>query len=1650
MRVERITFFLALIVTACSLAGPAQGGFQLPGPGAQKARSAQAPVIDDSPGKAGAFRQLSSAAGRTRRFSQDSIIVKYKAGVSEAAKEGLHKRHGSRADKHFDRLRMHHVKLKKNLAVEDAVKLYQADPDVEYAEPDFLVTAQAYPNDPAYGNLWGMARINAPGAWDITTGSPSVVVAVIDTGIDYNHPDLAGNVWNNPGESAGNGLDNDRNGYVGDLHGIDTYNHDSDPFDDHFHGTHVAGTIGAQGNNGLGVAGVNWNVKIMACKFLNSAGSGYTSGAIECLEYVKKEKDLGINVVATNNSWGGGDYSQALSDAIAAQGDILFIAAAGNDAADHDKGGHYPSSYDLPNIISVAASDANDQKASFSDYGRYSVQVSAPGQGIYSTFPTAYAPASYGGYGYLSGTSMATPHVTGLAALLRATGKDWKQTKNLILSGGDSAAGLADLTMTGKRINAYGSLSCSDSPVFALQRPPVAVQAGVAVTVAALSINCGAPAGPVSATLTGGQTLLLHDDGVAPDQAAGDGVFSASWTPAGSAGVAATFHYPGGSQTVALPRILLSDSAPVDLPAGVSGRAVSANISIAYRQQFGASGGITPYLWSVAAGSLPPGLSLNGATGAISGTPSATGNYPFTVRVADNLGFSDSAAWSIVVSQGLQAGWPKTLKAKAADGWIPTVNSSPVFADLDGDGKQELIVGDLNTLYVFKGGTLSARYDFPSNVKLTATPAVADLFNDGRKQIIVNVNYPSATPPLYAFDKDLNLLPGFPAGDYQSWNGTPGYCGSPVVADFDNDGKKSILLECAPNNMNDPNWGNGVLVMVTPQGAMVSGWPVTTGPTHMEKWLAEQMPVVGDLYRNGKKEIVHISSDGVLHIRRKDGTQIASWTAATDLGDWANYMTKVWNPVLADFDGDGDLDIAVKQNYFSDPTTQRHRISVFNRNGVLLPGWPLLFSELVNQGGIIAADVDNDGRPEVISNIQTGRFGEYSPDGINYQWHAFKADGSAVAGWPLAARTGAVLTKALPVTGGGSGDGVSSVFFPTSDGDTTLWGYHGSGPLLEQFPEVIALSTWTASSPALGDLDGNGLLDIAVKAEDGTLHVWETSQSASPLKQQWPTFAHDLEHTGALSMDAGVNFSPSPVSGAVPLSVSFTDTSSTSPLTWSWSFGDGGTSTLQNPQHTYTMPGSYTVSLTAGNTGGGATKTKVAAITVYSQLSITTAALPQTTVGDLYSQELSASGGLPPYSWSLGSGSLPAGLTLGGSSGVISGTATHSEAAAFTVQVSDATASKASKALSIAVAYLAPAITTAALPPAATGADYQQGLTVYGGSAPFTWSVSAGSLPAGLALSGSTGIISGISTSAGSATFTIKVVDAEGGMATKQLTLLTCTQLAVATSSLAAGYNLASSYSQTLTAVGGQAPYSWSVVSGSLPATLSLESSTGVISGTPTALGTTSFTVQVRDFTGTTATKALSITVYTYLSFSITTATLLPGSTGMPYNQWLTVSGGAAPFTWSLVENSSLASGSLPDGLSLDAAGGFIFGVPTLPGSYSINPQVTSQGVVKSKRLSLAINDPLCGSSQLRVLRGAAVTPYASIYSANALLADNDQIQLRLGGYSGNIDFTKDLRVSLTGGYNCDYSSSGGSSQIIAARLRVTSGTLKIGTLRFR
>ncbi|CAG0982317.1 serine protease [Geobacteraceae bacterium] len=478
-------------------------------------------------------------------YREGELIVKYRDHVSEARRMAGHSRHGSKRKKEFRDLHMEQVKIRPGLSVEKAIREFEADGDVEYAEPNYVLKATNVPTDPKFYSTWGLTKINAPAAWDNTTGSAGVVVAVIDSGIDYNHPDLKANMWVNQSELTGRpGVDDDGNGAVDDIYGYNAVSNSGNPMDDNGHGTHVAGTIGGVGNNGIGVAGVNWSVRIMACKFLAASGSGYTSDAIECLQYIKKMKSRGVNIVATNNSWGGAGYSRALSDAINAQRDILFIAAAGNAASNNDTTATYPAGYNLPNVIPVAATTSSDGLASFSNYGRRSVLVGAPGYSILSTYPNNR-------YVSMSGTSMATPHVAGLAALIKAKypTQDWRGIRNLILSGGDRPVSLSAKTVTGRRINAFGSLTCADSRVFSALKYPSIIQPGVATTLSALSINCANPAGPVTVSLSGGEVMTMRDDGVSPDLAAGDGVFTVSWIPVRAA---ETFYFssPVGAETV--------------------------------------------------------------------------------------------------------------------------------------------------------------------------------------------------------------------------------------------------------------------------------------------------------------------------------------------------------------------------------------------------------------------------------------------------------------------------------------------------------------------------------------------------------------------------------------------------------------------------------------------------------------------------------------------------------------------------------------------------------------------------------------------------------------------------------------------------------------------------------------------------------------------------------------------------------------------------------------------------------------------------------------------------------------------------------------------------------------------------------------------
>lgn len=368
------------------------------------------------------------------------------------------------------------VKLN-GISVEEALSMVGMNSNIAYAEPNYILhvpedqqdssdiqsgasakDSKALPND-LKDELWGLKNdgqlggtpgvdINAEMAWNITTGSKQngPLIAVIDTGVDYNHPDLINNIYTNTGEIPGDGIDNDGNGYIDDVHGYNFQAYNNDPMDNHSHGTHCAGTIGAEGNNGQGITGVNWNAQILPLKFMDKGG-GTTAGAIDAVIYATK---MGADICS--NSWGGGGYSQALHDAIAAYPG-LFIAAAGNEHANNDIGPHYPSNYDLPNVISVASTDMNDQLSSFSNYGKNSVDIAAPGSKIYSTVPG-------GGYAFKSGTSMATPHVSGVAALIMSEYPDLPvaDVKAAILEGGIDLPQLKDKVATGKRIDAYKAL----------------------------------------------------------------------------------------------------------------------------------------------------------------------------------------------------------------------------------------------------------------------------------------------------------------------------------------------------------------------------------------------------------------------------------------------------------------------------------------------------------------------------------------------------------------------------------------------------------------------------------------------------------------------------------------------------------------------------------------------------------------------------------------------------------------------------------------------------------------------------------------------------------------------------------------------------------------------------------------------------------------------------------------------------------------------------------------------------------------------------------------------------------------------------------------------------------------------------------------
>lgn len=498
--------------------------------------------------------------------SRERLIVRFTPGFPGRLVSSMHQSQRANVARNIASVPgMQIISLPPEADIQAVISFYERNPNVVFVEADHVMSADAISNDSYADQLWGLENtgqsvngsvsgvadvdLNVSGAWARVSGDGDVVVAVLDSGINYNHPDLIDNVWVNPGEIAGNGIDDDGNGIVDDIHGINGYTlagmrggASNDPADVQTHGSHIAGIIAAVRNNGIGVAGVATQAKVLACRIGDANGRMYVSAAIICLDYLYNLKTRAvypINIVVSNNSWGGDGYNQGMYEAIKAQmnAGILFVASAGNTSTDNDVAVHYPDGYFLPNVISVAAINNAGTLSSFSSYGRRSVHVAAPGENIVST-------VSGSTYAYMDGTSMAAPHVSGLIALLAEenSSRDWKTLKNLIVSSGARSDSLVGKLVSASQVRAIdsggqGAMSCSDQVVKALQWPrsaTVNIPLGGRVGLSMMHINCASPAGGMTVSTASGSTMMiadvvLKDDGKGFDVASGDGLYSAYW-----------------------------------------------------------------------------------------------------------------------------------------------------------------------------------------------------------------------------------------------------------------------------------------------------------------------------------------------------------------------------------------------------------------------------------------------------------------------------------------------------------------------------------------------------------------------------------------------------------------------------------------------------------------------------------------------------------------------------------------------------------------------------------------------------------------------------------------------------------------------------------------------------------------------------------------------------------------------------------------------------------------------------------------------------------------------------------------------------------------------------------------------------------------
>ncbi|WP_161816021.1 S8 family serine peptidase [Steroidobacter agaridevorans] len=961
-----------------------------------------------------------SAQAHEPAVAAGELLVKFK---SSAAYSSARAKFGAavQSQRSFKSLPgLQRVKVAPGVSTAATIAALREDPDVEFVEPNYIVRAQRSPNDPSFTAQWPLhnigqsggvadADIDATEAWDITTSDSSVVIAVLDSGVDYTHQDLAANIFSNTADCNTNGIDDDANGYVDDCHGIDTVNGDSNPMDDNGHGTHVAGLIAAVGDNNIGVTGVAWHARVLPCKFLDANGSGSVGDAIACLDYIASFHDRGVNIVATNNSWGEGIYSRALYDAIARQQQrgILFVAAAGNststapqsidDSHLFEAGSMFPCAYPLPNVICVGASDDRDIMARVSYVGDHTIHIVAPGEDVLSTLPGNL-------YGVQTGTSMATPHVSGVIALVKSAmpALDWRGVKNRVLAGGDYSdhqAGWADFgwpVASRRRVNAYGALTCNSSVATRrlLPRAPVIIDRywlGVPLTLAVLNIDCENPRGAVSVTVNPGNvSIALADDGVGADLAAGDGIYSSVWTPTAAGDY--TLSFPG---QIFRQGTIVADTLAVTVDAHLKpgfpvktlhqAGTYNANLTTLVAN-LDASPDLEIVTTSVAHG---PTYAWKATGEPLSGWPLARAGRPFVMSTlsAGNLaagadqfevagGFTDDGTSSVYDpilphlveayfgSGQLIPGWPRM------SGNFMT--SAPTLVDVDGDGLDELFHGEQDyelSAYRSDGSLVPGFPLRPDPVgeigpQGVMSPLAADLDFDGRPELVL-MRSSSTWHALIALRSDGSIAPGFPVS-------TPQPCQPIGLGDVDADGV--IELACATGDVTSSGGARSVIQIYSPRGELERTIEVAQGAYGLRGG------ALADLTQDGIPEIVLSYSYFDSYWGRSyyyvgayagDGATLPGWPV--ELTGASGNSTAISAPVVGDVDGDGLPEIVA---------TAKGTLHVLNHGGTPAAGTPKTLPQgfvYYNQQTITPAiaDLDADGRNDIVvtANLWDGRNG---------------------------------------------------------------------------------------------------------------------------------------------------------------------------------------------------------------------------------------------------------------------------------------------------------------------------------------------------------------------------------------------------------------------------------------------------------------------------------------------------------------------------------------------------------------------------------------------------------------------------------------------------------------------------------------------------